>query len=86
MNPMTCRELVELVTDYLDGVLNSDAQQRFQDHLAMCDGCERYLDQFRVTIGALGEVPTSAVPVLPNPDLPDDMRAKLLIAFRDWPL
>jgi anti-sigma factor RsiW len=83
---MTCRELVELVTDYLDGVLSPDARRRFDEHLAICDGCERYLDQFRVTMGALGELPTDAVPVLPNPELPDDMRAKLLITFRDWPL
>jgi anti-sigma factor RsiW len=82
MNGMTCRELVELVTDYLDGVLSPDAAERFADHLAICDGCERYLDQFRMVAGELGE----AVATEPPLDLPGDVRDKLLIAFRDWPL
>jgi anti-sigma factor RsiW len=72
---MTCQELVELVTDYLEGELPRDAAARFESHLAACPGCEVYLEQVRTTIAvtrASGDVvePTAVSP--------------LLDAFRDW--
>jgi anti-sigma factor RsiW len=73
---MTCSELVELATAYLEGELDTDTEARFVEHLALCDGCERYLDQFRVTIGRLG--------ALPPESLSGPARANLLAAFRDW--
>lgn len=48
-----CKELVELVTDYLDGVLPPDRRDEFQTHLAGCDGCVEYLRQIEVTVRAL---------------------------------
>ena len=44
---LTCRELVELVTDYLDGALSPAEQDRFEEHLQRCLGCDRYLEQIR---------------------------------------
>jgi len=77
MAELNCDEFVELVTAFLDGALDADAESRFVDHLAVCDGCERYLDQFRQTISTLGELPPES--------LPDEARDTLLAAFRDWP-
>ncbi|MFI6931976.1 anti-sigma factor family protein [Streptomyces sp. NPDC050287] len=73
---MNCIDFVELVTDFLEGTLSEEDEQRFIEHLAECDGCERYLDQFRQTIAATGELtPDSISP---------DARQQLLTAFRDW--
>ena len=47
---MTCAELVELVTAFLEGALDSETEQRFVEHLAICDGCETYLEKMRRTI------------------------------------
>ena len=53
---MTCKELVELVTDYLDGKLHAVEAARFEQHLLNCDGCTTYLDQMRQTIQFMGYV------------------------------
>jgi anti-sigma factor RsiW len=74
---LNCNEFVELVTDFLDGALDEDAEQRFVEHLAECPGCDVYFDQFRQTIDTLGTLPPEA--------LSDDARDRLLTAFRDWP-
>ncbi len=74
---MNCDEFVELVTAYLDGVLDQVTAQRFAEHLAECDGCEAYLDQFRTTIDTLGRLPADS--------LAPETRGRLLAAFRDWP-
>jgi Major Facilitator Superfamily/Putative zinc-finger len=50
-----CQDLVELVTDYLDGVLPPDRQRELQRHLAGCDGCVEYIRQIGLTVGALQE-------------------------------
>jgi anti-sigma factor RsiW len=73
---MTCEALVELVTAYLDGALDRTTEQRFVEHLAGCDGCDRYLDQIRTTADATGD--------LPGPGLAPETTARLLAAFRDW--
>jgi anti-sigma factor RsiW len=77
MSEQDCNELVEQVTAFLDGALEPAAERAFVDHLAICDGCTEYLDQFRRTIANLGELP---------PDrLPDEARDSLMSAFRDLP-
>ena len=73
---LTCRELVELVTDYLEDRLPADARARFEDHLATCDGCRAYVEQMRMTLRALGR--------LPEERLSEGAREALLIAFRGW--
>jgi anti-sigma factor RsiW len=74
MSDLDCREFVELVTSYLEGDLDAAAEQDFIDHLALCDGCERYLDQMRQTTEALTDLPADT--------LPGDARSALLNAFR----
>lgn len=73
---MDCHELVELVTAYLDGSLDLETRARFDEHLLECDGCDNYLQQFRVTIGTVSRI--RAVELTP------EYRAKLLEAFKDW--
>jgi anti-sigma factor RsiW len=73
---MSCAELVELVTDYLEGVLPSSERLRFEEHLGGCEGCVIYLEQMRQTVDLAGR--------LKEDDLPDEAKAALLQAFRDW--
>jgi anti-sigma factor RsiW len=73
---MPCRELVELVTDYLEDRLPPADRVRFERHLADCELCRIYIDQFRVTLQALGGLPEDA--------LSPGARTTLLAAFRDW--
>jgi anti-sigma factor RsiW len=73
---MTCEELVELVTAYLEGTLPDDERRAFDEHLALCPGCEHYLTQFRTTIDLLGE--------LPHESLSSPGRERLLEAFAEW--
>jgi predicted anti-sigma-YlaC factor YlaD len=74
-DPLVCREFVQLVSDYLEGVLPERERERFEAHLAECDGCGGYLDDVARVIGSLGEVS------LPAPD--PHTRETLLRAFRD---
>jgi hypothetical protein len=50
---LPCQEFVELVTEYLEGVLPHDLSERLEEHLKVCRGCEMYLGQMRLTIRAL---------------------------------
>lgn len=69
-----CSDLVELVTDYLEGVLEEPLRAEVEAHLALCDGCEAYLDQLRSTIAVLGYVPVESI----RPEA----RVELMSAFR----
>lgn len=76
MLKLTCQELVELVTDYLEGTLSEHDRIRFEDHLKGCEGCRRYLSQMRTTARLAGHLPTY--------ELSPVMRDQLMQAFRDW--
>ena len=58
---LTCKELVELVTDYLEGALSPADQRRFDEHLAGCPYCRIYLEQMRQTVRLLGKLPEEAI-------------------------
>ena len=58
---MTCKELVEVITDYLEGALPAEDRARFERHLGKCEGCHAYLDQMRGTINALGHLPPESL-------------------------
>jgi len=73
---LTCIELVELVTDYLEGSLDDDERARVEQHLAGCDACTAYIDQMRVTISVVGKIGVD--------DLSEAAKSELLHAFRDW--
>jgi anti-sigma factor RsiW len=73
---MTCQELVELVTDYLEGALPAPEHARLEAHLAECPHCEDYVAQMRQTIEAIAELPLEPI---------DGRRQQqLLEAFRGW--
>ncbi|MGQ0574332.1 MAG: anti-sigma factor family protein [Pseudonocardia sp.] len=71
---MACRELVELVTDYLEGALPPDEVAAVEAHLDECGGCREYLTQMRATVSATGAVRVDT--------LPDAIVDDLLRAFR----
>jgi len=73
---MTCQELVELVTEYLEGSLPEPDRERFEAHLAICEGCTAYLEQIRVTIRVTG--------TLSEEQLSPEATGRLLAAFRSW--
>jgi anti-sigma factor RsiW len=73
---LSCQELVELVTDYLEGALDDRELRAFEGHLAGCDGCTEYVEQLRATIRIVG--------TLSPDDLTPDAEAALMQAFRGW--
>jgi predicted anti-sigma-YlaC factor YlaD len=73
---LTCAQVVELVTDYLEQRLPLPDTERFEEHLAFCEGCSTYFEQMRATIAAAGR--------LREDDLPPDLQRRLLDAFRGW--
>lgn len=73
---MNCRQVVELMTDYIEGTLGAADRARFEEHIAGCDGCRAYLAQMRLTrmiVGKLADVP-----------VPELVEHELLEAFRSW--
>lgn len=73
---LTCIELVELVTDYLEGALSSSERKRFDAHIGKCHGCNAYLEQFRETIRLTGS--------LSEDKLDPVARDTMLEQFRNW--
>ena len=73
---LTCREMVELVSDYLEGALADHDRARFEQHLVLCEGCTAYLDQMRRTVALVGRLRDR---VLDPPS-----RDRLLETFRTW--
>ncbi len=73
---LTCAELVELVTDYLEEALPAGERRRFEEHLAECGGCSAYLEQMRTTITASGR--------LREDELDPHAKDELLAVFRTW--
>jgi predicted anti-sigma-YlaC factor YlaD len=59
---LRCQQVVELVTDYLEGALDTGMTARFREHLRECPHCTEYLDQVRRTIRGLGQVPADPLP------------------------
>ena len=74
---LECIDLVELVTDYLEGALDQERREMVEAHLRTCDGCKVYMEQMRETREHLGHVPPDAAE-----NLPDQARRELLDAFR----
>ena len=73
---ISCQEVVELVTDYLDRALPADEASLFEQHINFCDGCDWYLHEMRTTISTVGHISEEEVP--------PETRDKLLTAFREW--
>lgn len=75
-NDLRCQEVVEIVTDYLEGAMSEADRARFEEHLSICDGCTSYVQQMRQTIRLTG--------MLTEEQIPEERKAKLLAAFRGW--
>jgi anti-sigma factor RsiW len=73
---IVCRELVELVTPYLEDVLPANERAAIERHLAACDGCRTYVEQMRQTIRAIGHIPHEAITA--------GTRDEVLAIFRAW--
>jgi anti-sigma factor RsiW len=73
---LSCQELVELVTDYLEGALPPEDHARFEEHAATCRGCKAYLIQMRATISLVGRLEPSHI----SPQAELELRE----AFRSW--
>jgi predicted anti-sigma-YlaC factor YlaD len=73
---ITCAELVEIVTDYLEGRMAAEQRVLFEEHVAFCSWCQTYLDQMRETIRLTG--------TLTEEDLSPETKETLLDAFRNW--
>ena len=73
---LTCRELTELVTDYLEGDLSLMQGLRFQFHVGLCRHCHAYFRQMKLVIRTLG--------ALPDEPIPPDVSVDLLLRFKNW--
>lgn len=73
---LTCREMVELVTEYLEGAMPPRERAIFEAHLAVCPGCTAYFEQMRLTIKLAGRLTEDAIE--------PHVRDTLLGVFRDW--
>ena len=73
---IVCRELVELVTPYLENAMPAHERALLEQHLAECDGCQTYVQQMRLTIQAIGHVPDEAIT--------SQTREQVLAIFRAW--
>ncbi|TQM44219.1 putative zinc finger protein [Pseudonocardia cypriaca] len=76
VDELACRDLVERVTDYLEGVLGPEETERVNRHLAGCDGCTAYVEQVRASVRASGALPAE----VPSAQA----EARLLDIFRTW--
>ena len=73
---LSCREIVEMVTDYLEGDLDADTTTALEAHLDLCPGCVRYVEQISETVTTLGDVSSD--------NLSTEAQAGLIEAFRDF--
>ncbi len=73
---LVCQQMVELVTDYLEGALSRSQRRRFEAHLAGCEHCTEYLEQIRATIRVTGR--------LREEDLTPQMREEFTAIYRRW--
>jgi anti-sigma factor RsiW len=73
---LTCHEVIDILTEYLEDALPAEERRRVEEHLAGCDGCTAYLETMRETIRVTGMLTEEQIPV--------EQKEQLLEAFRDW--
>jgi hypothetical protein len=72
----TCREVVDLAAEYVEGAMTPEEATLFEMHLNFCDGCFTFIDQIRETASIAGRITDEQVP--------EETKVALLEAFRDW--
>ncbi len=73
---MTCKELVDLITEYLEGALSASDRLRFEQHVDRCSPCRIYVEQMRQTVRAVGKLSEESIPA--------DAKELLLRVLKDW--
>jgi len=73
---LTCQEVVELVTEYLENALLPEMRKQLEEHVADCPGCTNYIEQVRLTVGMLHQL--AQEPAFPA------TKQELLEVFRNW--
>jgi len=73
---LSCQQITELITDYLEGRMSFANRMRFQMHVGMCKHCRAYLRQMKATVAAVGR--------LPDAPIPDEVRDELRKRFATW--
>jgi anti-sigma factor RsiW len=73
---LTCHEVIDILTEYLEDALPGEERRRVEEHLVGCDGCTAYLETMRETIKVTGMLTEEQIPV--------GQKEQLLEAFRDW--
>jgi anti-sigma factor RsiW len=73
---LTCREIVQLMTEYLEDTMSTKTRLRFERHVAICPACRGFLAQMREMLRLSGDITEES--------LPPQMRHDLLVAFRQW--
>ena len=71
----SCAEVVEVITDYLEGALPDAERRRLEEHLRYCEGCTAYLEQMRTVAGSLGGLREESIPA--------ELRDSLIASFRE---
>lgn len=75
LEDVACRQVVEMITDYLDGALPVEHRSALEQHLVLCEGCTTFFDQMRTTIGMTG--------VLREEDVPDEVMAVVMRVIKE---
>ena len=73
---LICQEIVEVITDYLEGAMDAELRASFDAHLAGCPHCTHYVEQVRAMIRVSGTIEAE--------ELTPEFRTGLVAAFRDW--
>lgn len=73
---LTCKDISQIVTDYLEGAMSAAERVSFEYHLSLCPDCVHYVEQMRATVATLGRMPAEAIP--------PEIEQKLLERFRAW--
>jgi predicted anti-sigma-YlaC factor YlaD len=73
---LSCREVVELVTEYLENTLLPEMRKHLEEHVAECPGCESFIEQIQLTISMLSQIAQAPVSAT--------TKQRLLQLFQDW--
>jgi len=73
---LSCKDITDLLTEYLEGQMSFADRMQIKMHLAMCGHCRNYADQLRLTVDSCGEIP--------HPEVDDHLEQELLATFRNW--
>jgi predicted anti-sigma-YlaC factor YlaD len=77
---LSCRQITDLITDYLEGRMGFSTRMKFHAHMAMCRRCREYLEQVKMVVLSLGRLPRHEE----IPAMSDETCNEMLRTFREW--